>query len=160
MCGTRIKKWLRLLPANIILGLWSLFTVFALLWISLTSLKTNRELFLNVWALPTNLQFQNYIKRLVFAPSRVLFSKQCRGSTFVGGYYPGSIGARFIYPEPCKISREQPVDDGLCSGHRYTLTFVVYSTLRHFDQDKTNQLATGLGHRLCCRPPFLLRCTC
>lgn len=58
----RIKKWLRLLPAYVILGLWSLFTAFVLLWIGLTSLKTNRDLFLNVWALPTSLQFQNYVK--------------------------------------------------------------------------------------------------
>lgn len=58
----RVKRWLRLLPAYGILGLWSLFTVFVLLWIGLTSVKSNRELFLNVWALPTNLQFQNYIK--------------------------------------------------------------------------------------------------
>ena len=58
----RMKRWLRLLPAYGILGLWSLFTVFVLLWIGLASLKTNRELFLNVWALPTKLQFQNYVK--------------------------------------------------------------------------------------------------
>lgn len=58
----RVNRWLSLLPAYTVLGLWSLFTVFVLLWIGLTSLKTNRELFLNVWSLPTKLQFQNYIK--------------------------------------------------------------------------------------------------
>jgi N-acetylglucosamine transport system permease protein len=58
----RVKRWLRVFPAYTILGLWSLFTIFALLWIGLTSLKSNRELFLNVWALPTKLQYQNYIK--------------------------------------------------------------------------------------------------
>jgi ABC-type glycerol-3-phosphate transport system permease component len=54
--------WLRLLPAYIILGLWSLFTAFVILWIGASSLKTNRELFLNVWSLPTKPEFQNYIK--------------------------------------------------------------------------------------------------
>jgi ABC-type glycerol-3-phosphate transport system permease component len=58
---TRMKKSLRLLPANIFLGLWSLFTVFVIFWLVITSLKTNRELFLNVWALPTSLQFKNYV---------------------------------------------------------------------------------------------------
>jgi ABC-type glycerol-3-phosphate transport system permease component len=59
--STRMKKSLRLLPANIFLGLWSLFTVFVIFWLVITSLKTNRELFLNVWALPTSLQFKNYV---------------------------------------------------------------------------------------------------
>ncbi len=66
-------------PSNIILGrsiksgvfrfifslpvvLWSSFTVFGIGWILVTSLKTNRQLFANVWSLPTVLQFQNYIK--------------------------------------------------------------------------------------------------
>jgi N-acetylglucosamine transport system permease protein len=58
----RIIKWLRTFPAYIILGGWSLFTAFVLIWISLTSLKTNRDLFLNVWSLPKTLQFQNFTK--------------------------------------------------------------------------------------------------
>ena len=58
----RINKWLRSLTANIILGIWSLFTVLVILWIALSSLKSNRELFLNVWALPTKLEFQNYVR--------------------------------------------------------------------------------------------------
>lgn len=58
----KVKRWLNLFPAYLILGIWSLFTVFVLVWIALTSLKSNRDLFLNVWSLPTNLQFQNYIK--------------------------------------------------------------------------------------------------
>lgn len=58
----RINKSLRLLPANIILGLWSLFTAFVIFWIVITSLKTNRELVLDVWALPAKPAFQNYVK--------------------------------------------------------------------------------------------------
>jgi N-acetylglucosamine transport system permease protein len=54
-------KWLRQIPAFIILGLWSLFTIFVLAWIVISSLKTNRQLFLNVWSLPTKLQFENYV---------------------------------------------------------------------------------------------------
>jgi N-acetylglucosamine transport system permease protein len=61
--GVRAKadKWLRQFPAYIILGLWSLFTIFVLAWIVISSLKTNRQLFLNVWALPTKMQFVNYV---------------------------------------------------------------------------------------------------
>jgi ABC-type glycerol-3-phosphate transport system permease component len=58
----RINKWLSLLTANIILGIWSLFTLFVILWIAISSLKSNRELFLNVWALPTKLEFENYVR--------------------------------------------------------------------------------------------------
>jgi len=58
----RINKSLRLLIPNIILGLWSLFTAFVLFWVAISSLKTNRELVLNVWGLPENLIFENYVK--------------------------------------------------------------------------------------------------
>jgi ABC-type glycerol-3-phosphate transport system permease component len=46
----------------VILGLWSLFTVFSILWVIASSFKTNRELFQAVWSLPTALQIENYIK--------------------------------------------------------------------------------------------------
>ena len=49
----RIKKWAGHVPAYLVLGLWSLFTVFIILWVILSSLKTNKELFNDVWALPT-----------------------------------------------------------------------------------------------------------
>lgn len=58
----RIKKWLRLIPSYLFLGLWSLFTLFAILWVIASSFKTNRELFSGVWSLPTTLNFDNYIK--------------------------------------------------------------------------------------------------
>jgi N-acetylglucosamine transport system permease protein len=60
----RFKKWAGHVPAYIILGLWSLFTLFMILWVILTSLKTNKDLYTNVWALPTQLHFENYAKAL------------------------------------------------------------------------------------------------
>lgn len=60
----RIIKWLSHVPAYLVLGLWSLFTVFIILWVIMSSLKTNKELFNDVWALPTTLQFENYVKAL------------------------------------------------------------------------------------------------
>ena len=58
----KVKKWLRLTPSYLVLGLWSLFTMFAILWTIAASFKTNRELFSGVWSLPTTLNFDNYIK--------------------------------------------------------------------------------------------------
>jgi ABC-type glycerol-3-phosphate transport system permease component len=57
-------KWLGHVPAYFILGFWSLFTVFIILWVIMSSLKSNQELFKDVWALPTQLQFENYTKAL------------------------------------------------------------------------------------------------
>ena len=58
----KVKKWASLIPSYVILGLWSLFTVFSILWVIASSFKTNRELFTAVWSLPSALNFDNYIK--------------------------------------------------------------------------------------------------
>jgi len=60
----KIKKWASHVPAYLILGFWSLFTIFIILWVMMSSLKTNKELFKDVWALPTKLHFENYAKAL------------------------------------------------------------------------------------------------
>jgi raffinose/stachyose/melibiose transport system permease protein len=60
----KIKKWANQVPAYLVLGVWSLFTIFIILWVIMSSLKTNKELFTNVWALPTKLHFENYSKAL------------------------------------------------------------------------------------------------
>jgi ABC-type glycerol-3-phosphate transport system permease component len=60
----RIKRWARVVPTYLILGIWSLFTLFIILWVILTSLKSNNDLFTNVWALPSQLHFENYAKAL------------------------------------------------------------------------------------------------
>ena len=60
----KINKWASHIPAYLILGIWSLFTVFIILWVMMSSLKTNKELFTDVWALPTKLHFENYSKAL------------------------------------------------------------------------------------------------
>ena len=57
-----IKGWIQRLLFYLPLSFWALFTIFGLLWIVVTSFKTNRELYSNVWSLPTTLQIQNYIK--------------------------------------------------------------------------------------------------
>lgn len=45
-----------------LLYLWTIFTVFAFVWIVVASFKDNRSLFANAWALPTSLHFENYAK--------------------------------------------------------------------------------------------------
>ncbi|MBN1963121.1 MAG: carbohydrate ABC transporter permease [Anaerolineae bacterium] len=56
----RARRWLAHLPSYLVLGGWSLFTVFVIGWIALASLKSNREVFREPWALPSSLQFENY----------------------------------------------------------------------------------------------------
>ena len=60
--SNRLAFWIRQIPAHVVLGAWSLFTVCAIAWIILSSLKTTRELFQSTWALPSKLQFGNYVK--------------------------------------------------------------------------------------------------
>ena len=47
---------------NLILWSWIGMTVFSMLWVIMTSLKTNGEFFQSVWALPKVAQFANYMR--------------------------------------------------------------------------------------------------
>ena len=58
------KKWAAHIPAYLILGAWSFFTLFVIVWLILSSLKTDNELFKDVWALPTQIHLDNYAKAL------------------------------------------------------------------------------------------------
>src|SRR5450759_4597156 len=60
----KFKKWISHVPAYLILGVWSLFIFFMFVWVILASLKTNKELYTDVWALPDQLHFENYTKAL------------------------------------------------------------------------------------------------
>ena len=68
-----VKKWAGQIPAYLILGLWSLFTLFIILWVMLSSLKSTKELFADVWALPGQLRFENYVKALFAADLNIYF---------------------------------------------------------------------------------------
>jgi ABC-type glycerol-3-phosphate transport system permease component len=41
---------------------WAAISLFSLVWVVMSSFKTNRELFANVWGLPTHLELGNYLK--------------------------------------------------------------------------------------------------
>jgi N-acetylglucosamine transport system permease protein len=58
----RLRDLAPRLPAYFLLGVWTVFTVFAFVWVILTSFKTNKELFANVWSLPTHIAWENYVK--------------------------------------------------------------------------------------------------
>src|SRR4030067_2146368 len=49
----------------VILGLWSFVSIFGFGWMVMTSLKTNQEMFANVWAPPATPQWINYQKAWV-----------------------------------------------------------------------------------------------
>ena len=59
------KKWIAQAPTYLLLGAWSLFTLFVIIWVAMSSLKTNNELVASVWALPKTLHIQNYINALL-----------------------------------------------------------------------------------------------
>ena len=54
------RNFLRQIPAYLILGLWSLFTLVALFWIINASLKTNQQVFRTPFQLPADPQWINY----------------------------------------------------------------------------------------------------
>ena len=60
----RLKGKLLILPAKLFLILWCGFSLFALLWILISSFKTNKEFFANVWGFFESPQISNYIKVL------------------------------------------------------------------------------------------------
>ncbi|GMQ64970.1 carbohydrate ABC transporter permease [Vallitalea maricola] len=59
-----MKKILSKIPSLVIkifLNIWCGFSLFAFIWIVISSLKTNRQLFENMWGLFQNPQWDNYI---------------------------------------------------------------------------------------------------
>jgi len=59
--GKRLM-WLSRTPSYVFVGIWSLFTVFVILWVGLSSLKSNMQIFKEPWMLPTELHFENFVK--------------------------------------------------------------------------------------------------
>lgn len=58
----RRKKFLVHVPAYLILGLYSFFTIFVLGWVIVASFKSNQEIFNKVFNLPAVWQIGNYVK--------------------------------------------------------------------------------------------------
>src|SRR5690554_500846 len=56
----RLQQLVQHLPSYAILILWSGFTLFAIGWIAMSSLKGTRELFQEPLALPQEPRFENY----------------------------------------------------------------------------------------------------
>lgn len=59
----RSKLWLKQLPSYLFLGLWSLFTIFAIGWMVVASVKTNQTVFKEPWAMPEELPIQENYER-------------------------------------------------------------------------------------------------
>lgn len=70
---TASKRWLsNFLVYSVLIG-WVGMTVLATGWILITSLKTNKELFADVWDLPTKLHWENYIRAWQMGGMGILF---------------------------------------------------------------------------------------
>jgi len=63
--GSGLKGKLYILPAKLFLVFWCVFSLFSLVWIFLSSFKTNKEFFSNVWGLMKNVRWSNYENVLV-----------------------------------------------------------------------------------------------
>jgi N-acetylglucosamine transport system permease protein len=117
----REREWVRHLPAYLVLGAWSLFTIITIGWVALASLKSNREVFREPLNMPTELQFENYqrawdsaklgqnfmnsviivgiavvIILLVSAPAAYILSRvKFRGSNLITMIYIAGIGVPY-----------------------------------------------------------------
>ncbi len=58
----RLRKLLSHAPSYLVLGAWSFFTIFVIGWVIIASLKTNAEVFRDVFSLPDAWQWSNYAK--------------------------------------------------------------------------------------------------
>lgn len=56
----RSYAWLRQLPSYAFLIAWSLFTIFAISWVAMASLKSNRDVFRDPLSIPTEPVVENY----------------------------------------------------------------------------------------------------
>lgn len=73
--------------AKLFMYLWCAFSLFAFLWIVLSSLKTNREFFENAWGLPEKLQWVNFQK---------VFSSYHLGTNFINSIFIVSVSVIMI----------------------------------------------------------------
>lgn len=67
------RRYLTQAPSYLLLGAWSLFTLFVVAWVVLASFKTNAEIFAGVFGLPETWQFSNYAKAWETANFAVYF---------------------------------------------------------------------------------------
>lgn len=58
----RTRRLLTQLPSYIVLSLWIAFTLFVVLWVIISSFKSNSEVFRDIFKLPESWQFANYVK--------------------------------------------------------------------------------------------------
>jgi len=73
--------------ARLVLYFWCAFSVLAFVWIAVTSLKTNREFFSNLWGLFKSPQWENYV---------MIWSRYNLGSNFGNSLYVVSLSVILI----------------------------------------------------------------
>ena len=73
--GTRIGRWI----IRVLLFSWATTIVFPVIWTGYTSLKSNKEFFADMWALPTEWHVENY----EYAWQTAQFSKYFMNSLFL-----------------------------------------------------------------------------
>jgi len=56
-----LGKWTKNIPLSFVLIIYSIIVIFPLVWIFSSSLKSSMEIFANVWALPKEIKWENYV---------------------------------------------------------------------------------------------------
>ena len=54
----------------IVLGFWAFMVIFPMLWATMSSFKTDQEIFFSTWSLPGALQWDNFARAWVKASAR------------------------------------------------------------------------------------------
>lgn len=62
-----LGKWTKNIPLSFILIIYSIIVIFPLVWIFSSSLKSSMEIFANVWALPKEIKWENYVNAWIEA---------------------------------------------------------------------------------------------
>lgn len=62
-----LGKWTKNIPLSFVLIIYSIIVIFPLVWIFSSSLKSSMEIFANVWALPKEIKWENYVNAWIEA---------------------------------------------------------------------------------------------
>jgi len=62
-----LGKWTKNIPLSFILIIYAIIVIFPLVWIFSNSLKSSMEIFANVWALPKEIKWENYVNAWIEA---------------------------------------------------------------------------------------------
>ena len=88
----------------VFLGFWSLVVVFPMIWVIVSSFKTDKEIFMSPWQLPAQMMFENFVRALTKANIGLYFMNSmivilpAIFFTLLFSAMAGYVLARFAFP--------------------------------------------------------------